>query len=130
MLLEKLDQEIGWQWRWEKLNRCLCLGASWCARTCSFLVFVLAFCQVYFGENPKYWITVAIAVCSVATFSLPILSHELKWKQRQLFHDKRAREYDIVHMKLKTNEIDVPQAMRLFERAHRQSPEAKMKDVD
>ena len=130
VLLEKLEREAQWQWQWEKLNRYLHFGTSWATGICSLMAFALASYQMYLRDQPKYWITVVVAVCSAATLSLPILSHKRKWKQRQLVHDKKAREYDIILMKFRTDEIDFSQAVKLFEKAHKQSPETALQDSE
>jgi len=122
-LLEKLEYEIAWQWKWEKLNRCFFFGVSWTTWICSFLVLVLAAYQIYLRDHPQYWVTGAIALLAALVTSLPLLSWKLKWEDRQHFHDKLAREYEIIKIKLETDQLDVADAVKQFEKLHTKAPE-------
>jgi Flp pilus assembly protein TadB len=124
VLLKKLECEIRWQWKWEKLNRHFYFGALWTTPICSFVVFALAICQVYFGDHPLFWITILIAAMSALVFLIPTFAPDHKWKSRQRYHDQLARKYEIIKMKLETGLVAFPTAMNEFERLHRQSPES------
>jgi len=122
-LLEKLEHEIAWQWKWEKLHRYYFLGALWTTWISNFLVLVLAAYQIYLRDHPQYWVTVAIVLLATLTISLPMLSWKLKWEERQYFYDKLARKYEVIKMKLETDQIDVTDAVKQFEKLHTKTSE-------
>lgn len=121
MLLKKLEHEIAWQWKWEKVTRHLSLGASWIAWICSSLVLALATYQIYLRDQPKYWVTAGIVLLSALATSVPILSWKFKWEERHRFFDTLAREYEVIKLKLETNQLDVAGAIRQFEKLHTKS---------
>lgn len=46
MFIQKLNEEIAWQWKWEKLNRFLNTTTMWITWFSSFLILVLSFLQL------------------------------------------------------------------------------------
>ena len=123
ILLQKLKDEINWQWKWEKLNRHFFIFSSWITWVCSVLVLGLAGYQLHLGDHPRYSVTLVIAILSSVIMSLPVLCSTLKWERRQHFHDRLAREYEVIKLKLEINQINVPEAVEQFEKLHKNPPE-------
>lgn len=129
ILLKKLESEIQWQWKWEKLNRQFQFATIWLTSTFSFLVLALAICQVYLGDHPQMLITFAIAIFSALAIFMPSLSCSFKWERRQQFHDRLARKYEIIKLRLEMDMIELADAAKEFERLHAQSPESTVQNA-
>jgi len=120
-LLRKLDFEIGYQWKWTKLNQLLnnlCLLLTW---FCSTVTLALSATQILITPQIAY--IIAIAILSTLAITLPILTWIFKWKPRQELHDVLARRYEVIKMKVETNQIDVASAINQFTQLHKLSPE-------
>ena len=121
--LDKLNREISWNYKWESLNRHLYIACSCIIWTCNLLILVFAGYQLQLRENPQHKITVIIALLSTVAITLPILSLNLKWQQRQQVHDGLARQFDLIKVKFETGQLDLGDAVKQFEKIHKKTPE-------
>ncbi len=87
MFIKKLNEEIDWQWKWEKLNRFFNTTTMWATLFSSFLILVLSFLQLQIGSVSQRWLILSIAVLSVATISCSLISTKMRFQQRQQVYD-------------------------------------------
>lgn len=129
MFIQELDKEIAWQWKWERLNRRLNTATILTNWFSSFLILVLASYQLQLGLNYQPWVILSIAMLSLFTVSLPVLSTAMKFQQKQQVYDQMARAYSFIRIQLLTGQITIEKAIAGFGEVHRQPTEKVIRDT-
>jgi ABC-type nitrate/sulfonate/bicarbonate transport system permease component len=129
MFIQKLSEEIAWQWKWEKLNRFLKTTTMWVTLFSSFLILVLSFLQLQIGSVSQRWLILSIAVLSVATISCSLISTTMRFQQRQQVYDQMARAYDFIRIQLLTELISLEDAVAAFGKIHCQPTEKLIRET-
>ncbi|MBI4722319.1 MAG: hypothetical protein HY769_04865 [Candidatus Stahlbacteria bacterium] len=120
--MNKLDNEIQWEWRWIKLNQKFSHGINWTAWISRFLLLASAVYQIKLGKT-ETWVVSGIAVLSMLNVALPLLSVTFKFQQRLELHDRNAREYTAIKIKLLAKTITLDTDIEEFTNIYKQSPE-------
>ena len=115
MLAARVALAASCEWKWEKLNRTWVIFAAVGTWVCRFAVFGLAAYQMYLRDNPLPWVNVTILVLSAISMSLPVLVWKLNWKERMRLHDKAARAYELIKVKLDTGVMSLSDAHEAFD---------------
>jgi len=129
MFIQKLNEEIAWQWKWEKLNRFFNTTTMWVTLFSSFLILVLSFLQLQIGSVSQRWLILSIAVLSVATISCSLISTTMRFQQRQQVYDQMARAYDFIRIQLLTELISLEDAVAAFGKIHCQPTEKVIRET-
>jgi len=129
IFLKKLNEEISWQWKWEKLNRFFNTTTKWVTLFSSFLILVLSFLQLQIGSVSQRWLILSIAVFSVATISCSLISTTMRFQQRQQVYDQMARAYDFIRIQLLTELISLEDAVASFGKIHCQPTEKVIRET-
>lgn len=122
-LIAELEWELKWQWKWEKMNRQLGATITWLSWLSNLLILALAFWQLQLGEDVQKWVILAITLLVMLSLSLPLLGMNFRFQARQEVHDKMARAYSILKMKLEMEAISLDEAIAVFEQIHGQPTE-------
>jgi len=128
-LLQELQTEIKWQWRWEKKFRRLnyyTILVSWLS---GFLILVICTYQFQIMPSVPKWTIMANAFLSMLSVSLPLLANAFKFQQRQEVYDRMARAYSLLNTKLDMGYISVEEALKQFEAIHSQPTEKFIRDT-
>jgi len=129
MFIQKLNEEIAWQWKWEKLNRFLNTTTMWVTWFSSFLILVLSFLQLQIGSVSQRWVILTIAVLSLVTISCSLISTTMRFQQRQQVYDQMARAYDFIRIQLLTELISLEDAVVSFGKIHCQPTEKVIRET-
>lgn len=128
-VLGLLRREIAFQWRWEKLNRFYAHTAIWLAWICTITIVGLSFFQLQMGNELQKWVILAICLLSALSSTLPGLSAQFKFQQRQQVYDEMARAYSLVEIKLQIDAITPRKALELFEKFHERPTEKVIRET-
>lgn len=128
-VLELLQREIAFQWRWEKLNRFYAHTVIWLAWFCTIAIVGLSFFQLQMGNELQKWVILTICVLSTLSSTLPGLSAQFKFQQRQQVYDEMARAYGLIEIKLEIGAITPSKALELFEKFHERPTEKVIRET-
>jgi len=128
VLMDKLETEIVWQWKWEKLNRSLYVASQWISWLANLIVFILALLLTLPGFPKTHLVRMLIVITASSGISIftQLINHTMKFQSRQQLHDKMAREYDVLLLLMRTNSIELPKALRRFEAIHKKPVEPQI----
>jgi len=128
-MLEVLRREIAFQWRWEKLNRLSAHTAILLGWICTIAIVGLSFFQLQMGNELQKWVILTICVLSALSSTLPGLSAQFKFQQRQQVYDEMARAYSLIEIKLEIDAIAPCKALELFEKFHERPTEKVIRET-
>ncbi|GAB4056965.1 hypothetical protein [Uliginosibacterium sediminicola] len=124
-----LEREIQWQWRWEKLNRFYHHTTIWLQWVCTLAVVVLSIYQVQLSNQLEKWVIFTIAALSTLGSTIPGLSAQFKFQQRQQVYDEMARAYELIKIKIEIDAISAKQALKLFSEIHEKPTERVIRET-
>ncbi len=144
--IETLDSEIAFQFRWEKLNRdesglvnfltwllpmfSLVLSTSIASRSSRKpWVFKKSFRRISINLNLYRFVSGIVVIITVVSLSLPFLNSLIKFDKKQEVYDTRAKQYQIIKLKLITHQISLNEATSQFEKIHTVSPEKLIRQL-
>jgi len=124
--LKELDSKIQSEWRWEKLNRIFYETINYILWSTRFLLLALSIYQIKILKNTflKSWVVFSIAFLAMLNITLPQLSIEQRFQQRQEVFDRNAREYTAIKMELLAGKITLDIAVDRFNKIYKQPTEA------
>jgi len=124
--LKELDSKIQSEWRWEKLNRIFYETINYILWGTRFLLLALSIYQIKILKNAflKSWVVFSIAFLAMLNITLPQLSIEQRFQQRQEVFDRNAREYTAIKMELLAGKITLDIAVDRFNKIYKQPTEA------
>ena len=128
-VLALLSREIAFQWRWEKINRYYAHAAIGLAWLCTITIVGLSFFQLQMGNDLQKWVILSICLLSALSSTLPGLSAQFKFQQRQQVYDEMARVYSLLEIKLQIDAITPGKALELFEKFHERPTEKVIRET-
>lgn len=128
-VLEVLRRETACQWRWEKLNRLSAHTAILLGWICTIAIVGLSFFQLQMGNELQKWVILTICLLSALSSTLPGLSAQFKFQQRQQVYDEMARAYSLIVIKLEVDAITPRKALELFEKFHERPTEKVIRET-
>lgn len=128
-VLEVLRREIAFQWRWEKFNRLSAHAAILLGWICTMTIVGLSFFQLQMGNELQKWAILSICLLSALSSTLPGLSAQFKFQQRQQVYDEMARAYSLIVIKLEIDAITPHMALELFEKFHERPTEKVIRET-
>lgn len=129
VMIEELEWELKWQWKWEKKYRRLYYGVTWLSWLSSFGILVLIFYQLQLGDDLQRWVILAVAVLSMLSVSLPVLSMAFRFQQRQQVYDEMARKYSLLRTELRMGTITAEEALEEFKKIHGKPTEKVIRET-
>jgi hypothetical protein len=130
--LGELNAEIGWEWKWEKLNRFQLVGSHWVTWIARILVLAMSTYAATNYKKDASWlppVLVLVAVLSVTNVGMPLLASALMLRQRQEVHDRNARAYCVIKTQLLSGQITLAQAVARYADIRRKPTEPDIRQT-
>lgn len=121
--IKELDNEIFWEWKWEKRHRMWSWGINWASWVTRLFLLALGWYQITSKNTvaDQSWVILVIAFLAMFNIALPLLSFTFRFQQRQEVHDSNAREYSAIRVEFLSGQLTLADAVHRFTE-HRRKP--------
>ena len=126
--LQDLETELAWEWKWVRWNRAWTFGFIWAGWGTRIILLAAAIYQLntFAKEKTELWLIALIAVLSTLNIALPFISIAFRFAQRLEVHDRTARDYDVIRVELRAEQIGLSDAVDRYKKIRKKSPEIQI----
>lgn len=128
IILEKIRNASKSEWHYEKVNRFFNVFIKFGVWTSSIIILGLSTYQVkYITDITPNWLAISIVILATVNISFTVLVHSIRFEQRQIVHDRNAREYNAMENEYIVGSIKLEELVYRFNELYKKPVELEIK---